>query len=272
MIGILSDIHGNLHALEAVLADMPEVSEIWVLGDMVGGLAFPCEVMERLLNLPVPVSAVLGNWEERMLEARSGLHPEHFKSSKFGSSAWTMEQLKPHHWSYLDGLGNTLALEGYPGGALLYHGRPGDAYTGIYSKEDAQSVAKSPEGSGKKLLVGGHTHKCRLFRLDNQIVVGVGSIGFSFDGIEGAACYALLENDGIVFRHVSYDAEKAVNAIKSSGLYERAPGFSRAIALSASKGRNHVMSLLNFCEKYGGPFEEAELAWDGSEWEQERTR
>ena len=272
MIGILSDIHGNLHALEAVLADMPKVSEIWVLGDMIGGLAFPCEVMDRLLGLPVPISAVLGNWEERMLKARSGLHPEHYESTQFGSSCWTMEQLKPHHWSYLEGLESTLTVKINTGNALLYHGRPDDAFTGIYTQEEAKSAAL---GRNEQLLVGGHTHKCRLFRLGRQIVVGVGSIGFSFDGVGGVACYALLDKDNcsdiceisknIVFRHVAYDVEGAVAAIKSSGLYERAPGFSRAISLSADTGNNYVMPLLQFCEKYNGPFEEAELVWDGSE-------
>ena len=72
MIALLADIHGNLHALGAVLADMPKVSQIWVLGDMLTGLPFPCEVLNRLLNIDIPVYAIQGNHEEALLESQRG--------------------------------------------------------------------------------------------------------------------------------------------------------------------------------------------------------
>ena len=275
MIAILSDIHSNIHALDAVLADMPEVSDILILGDMIGGLAFPCQVLDRIMNLSVPVSAVLGNWEEGLLDGKRGLHPEWWtEGAKFAALAYTADALQPHHWSFLESLDKTLNLDNIPGGALLYHGRPKNSRESILNKEEASEVAAEHK---EKWLLSGHTHIARLFRTGsgadpgNQKVVGVGSVGLSMDRIGGTACYALLGED-LVFRHVAYNVEAAIKALESSSLAQCAPGFSRANALSMASGRNHIASLMNFCQAYDGSWEEAEKAWDGSECLEWRLR
>ena len=275
MIAILSDIHSNIHALDAVLEDMPEVSDIWILGDTIGGLAFPCEVLDRLMNLPIPVSAVLGNWEEGLLDGKRGLHPEWWtKGAEFAALAWTTDALQPYHWAFIEDLKSTLHTDNVPGGALLYHGKPENSRESILNKEDAAVVASK---YNEKWLLSGHTHMARLFRIGAEVdagkrrIVGVGSVGLSMDGIGGTACYALLGKD-LVFRHVTYDVEAAITALKSSSLAECAPGFSRANALSMASGRNHIASLMNFCQAYNGSWEEAEKAWDGSECLEWRVR
>ena len=270
MIAILSDIHSNIHALDAVLADIPEVSDIWILGDMIGGLAFPCKVLDRLMNLSIPVSAVLGNWEESLLEGKRGLHPEWWKTTQFSSLAWTVDALQPHHWAFLESLDGTISINTIAGGALLYHGRPKNAIESILTEKDVAEVAAV---HSERWLLGGHTHIARLFRFgsDNQRVVGVGSVGLSMDGIGGTACYALL-GDNLTFRHVAYDVEAAIAALERSSLTQTAPGFARANALSMASGRNHIASLIDFCQAYSGSWEEAEQIWDGSECMEWRLR
>ena len=269
MIAVLSDIHGNLHALDAVLKDMPAVSEIWVLGDMVGGWIYPCEVLDRLLNLSVPVTAVRGNWENGLIEGKNGIHPDWWDSERYTTSAWTVDALKPHHWDYIEKLENTAICDSVRGGAMLFHGRPDNFKTdvvGIFKQDDAAQYMAEYE---QKWLLGGHIHRTRLYRDKDKRLAIVGSIGLNFDGIGGTACYALLDED-IVFRHVSYDIESAVKEMENSELYERDFAFIRANCLSALHGRNYIMSLLTFGNSYDGSWSEAGKAWDQSEWTKDR--
>jgi len=222
MVAILSDIHSNLYALEAVLADMPKVSAVWVLGDTVGGVnPFPCQVIYRLMNLHVPVSAILGNWEEWAFEARHNIQPEwRNDGTKMAAGVWTLEALQDRHWNYLKSLGKTKHIND----VLLFHGRPDDSRVPVLSQAHAEEVATQ---HGAKWLIGGHTHQARLFRVGDRYVVNVGSVGVSIDGIGGTACYALLDGDKLVFRHVAYDVDAAINAIKNSEPYKLAKEFAK---------------------------------------------
>jgi len=228
MVAILSDIHSNLYALEAVLKDMPKVSDVYVLGDIVGGASpFPCEVLDRLMDLDVPVHAVLGNWEEWMLKNRHDIQPQwRVGESKFSAAIWTIDALQSRHWDFLEKLGKNMQIDDM----LLFHGSPEETTGQILCQSDADELAKK---YNTKWLIGGHTHSARLFRVEDgresRRVVNVGSVGLSADGIGGTACYALLDGDNIVFRNVSYDVETAIRAIESSELYTLATEYSRQI-------------------------------------------
>jgi len=78
---------------------MPKVSAVYILGDMVGGAnPFPCEVLDKLMDLDVPVSCILGNWEGSMIGARHNIPPEiRGDGTKFAAAAWTMDTLHKHH-------------------------------------------------------------------------------------------------------------------------------------------------------------------------------
>ena len=248
MIAVISDIHGNLHALEAVLNDMPrDVSNIWVLGDMVGGLPYPCEVLDCLINLHVPVTAVLGNWEVDLIAAKKGLRPEYWERLQFGTAAWTVDTLKHHHWEFLEGLAEKQTKGDVPGRALLYHSNPEGTYAPIPDwKTAAEEAAKHTE----KWLLGGHTHVSRVFCVNEQRVVVAGSVGLSLDNIGGMACYALLDGSSISFRHVPYDIDAALEAFMVSEAFERGPYYSRAIMATLLTGRAHFGGLDDFISKY----------------------
>ena len=251
MIAIISDIHANIHALDAVLRDMPKVSEIWVLGDTIGGGPFSCEVFERLLNLTTPVKAILGNWEEHMLEVRQGGHPDWWESSRYAflSIAWTVANLKPYHWEYLDGLKNTLELDSIPGGVLLYHGSPYDSGAGIETFETAAAVAEKYK---QQWLFGGHIHKTRLFRVGQQRIAAVGSVGLSDDKIcGGVAAYTLFDGENLVFRHVAYDVDTAAAAfLKSEYAENNDPAITRACIATMYSGQNYLAHYIDFVMDY----------------------
>jgi predicted phosphodiesterase len=219
MIAIISDIHGNIQALDAVLNDMPpSVKDIWVLGDMIGVGASPCQVMDRLMGLPVPATFVLGNWEESLLAVRKGLYPEWRNwGGKYASLFWTFDKLEPRHIAFFEGLENTLQI----GDTLLFHGRPNSSSGIIDSYENASEVAGEHDA---KWLIGGHSHREGLYRVGDKQVVNAGSVGFSMTGTGGTACYALL-GENIVFRHVAYDAEAAAAAMEASEMAEIDPDY-----------------------------------------------
>ena len=259
MIAILSDIHSNIHALDAVLADMPkEVSEIWVLGDTVGGLSSPCEVLDRLMNLPKPLTAILGNWEENFFLAKKGKYPEWWEGTQCANLAWTYDSFKARHWDYLEGLSSTSSLDTVPEGAFLSHAKPWDSQNGIYNEDDAKEAAASRT---EKWLFCGHIHQSKSFRVGGQRVVCVGSVGLSMDGIGGMACYALLDEGRLTFRHIDYDVDAAINDLKHSELARCSPGFSKANALSAATGQNYVQALIKSATAYDGTWEEGEQKW-----------
>ena len=215
MIALLSDIHSNLYALEAVLNDMPKVSAVYVLGDTIGGAnPFPCEVLDRLMSLDVPVHAVLGNWEDWMLRNRHSITPEQRTISKHRLAIRTMEALEERHWTFLQGLDASMRIDD----VLIFHGRPENlaGYIGTNNQDEAEELVKSHDA---KWLIGGHTHRARLFRVGSQTIINVGSVGLNCDMIGNTACYALLDGDNVVFRHVSYDVELAIRAIEDSEFY-----------------------------------------------------
>jgi len=232
MIAILSDIHSNLHALEAVLEDMPKVSAIYILGDTIGGASpFPCEVLDRLMGLSVPVSSVLGNWEWMMVTRRHDITQEIRNSgTKLAAGAWAMDALEEHHWNYLESLDMTIKANNM----LLSHGRPDDVLGVVLSQEDADELVKS---YSEKWLICGHTHRTRLFKVGSQRIVNAGSVGLSADCISGAACYALLDEAHISFRHVPYDVEAAVRAIEISEIYALAKDYADRIIEIMRTGR-----------------------------------
>ena len=281
MIAVLADIHGNIHALEAIFDDMPMVSQIWVLGDSLGGLNYPCEVLDRLLNLNIPVYSVMGNHEGSLLDEKRGKLPDWRLGTQWGTMIWTSDALKPHHWEYIEGLKPALSIDSVTEGALLFHSLP-DRLRGYIFTDDA--ARKAAEGRPERILAGGHSHQARMFRIGRQIVLDVGSVGNALDGIGGVAAYALIneKNDpthNIVFRSVVYDVDSTVDSLVKSELMECAPGITQAIASELKTGRHYMMSLVSFAMCYAEKqlgfrpdnipaeiWREAELKWDGSEW------
>lgn len=276
MIAILSDLHGNLPALEAVLEDMPSVSKIWVCGDIVGELPYPCEVLDRLLDLKTV--SIAGNREFSLLEYYQGEHEDWRSGSQFGVLSWTADRLKPYHWEYFKSLEHPLIIDNINGGAILAHGAPDKVRGKILTYGQAVGALKKVK---EHLLVVGHSHCRRLFTVGNQMVIGAGSLGISLDGVGSIAVYALYDeiNDKVYFRNIPYDVESVIDDIHKSGLYDISKGICDAISLELRNGRHYVMSLIEFAYTYAERmlgekissipdelWREAEGIWDMTEW------
>jgi len=216
-IAALYDIHGNLPALQAVLAEIEQVHPDLILvgGDVVSG-PMPRAVLERLLEFGERVHFIRGNSDREVVTAFDGLPldpglPEHVREVML----WTAKQLMRRHRDFLAQLPEqaVLDVDGLVD-VLFCHGSP---------RSDEEIVtAATPEARLREILAGvkqnvvvcGHTHMQFDLHAGNVRIVNAGSVGMPY-GEPGA--YWLLLGPNIEFRHTLYDLEQAAAAIRVSG-------------------------------------------------------
>lgn len=234
-VAILTDIHANLEALEACLADARAAGaeRLVFLGDLVGYGADPWEVVARTRILQSEGAVVLrGNHDEA-----ASLGPRGFSSLAAAAMRWTMDRLPPEARAWLAGL----PLTHTEAGILFTHAdasAPGDwRYV-----RDLRSARRSLLATPCWLTLCGHTHVPALWRLsgtdhvapvpfdedrpltldaDHRWLAVVGAVGQPRNG-QAEACYALLEPGArsILPRRVTYDVARAATKIRAAGLPE----------------------------------------------------
>jgi diadenosine tetraphosphatase ApaH/serine/threonine PP2A family protein phosphatase len=227
---ILSDLHGNLEALEAVLADLERVGpeSIVCLGDFVGYGASPNECIERLR--PRLAGAVVGNHD---LAACGRIALGGFNADAAAAARWTDVALSPGNRAYLEALPFALEWEG----ALLVHAAPAapGEWRYVLSPPDAKAeMSASPlplcfighsHYAGAFDLDGGHVRYTRAAEIrlepDHRYLVNVGSVGQPRDG-DPRAAYLSFDPAARVLRHVrvEYDVDGAMRRIVAAGLPE----------------------------------------------------
>jgi putative phosphoesterase len=240
-IAALYDIHGNLPALEAVLAEirLSDADTVVVGGDVLPG-PMPRETLARLLDLPLPVRFIHGNGDRAVLEeltgaGASGLPPEAREAVR-----WTARQLTPDDRLRLAGWPATLRLA-VPGlGAVLFcHATPRND-TEIFTRQ-TPAVRLLPVfgGQGADIVVCGHTH----MQFDRPIgatrVVNAGSVGMPF-GAPGA--YWLRLGPDVELRHTPYDLAAAAERIRATD-YPQAEDFATHDVLQP-RSESEALALL----------------------------
>ncbi len=209
MLGLLYDVHGNLPALEAVLAD-PAAAGVkgWLLGGdyaLFGG--WPEETVQLLETLP-GATWIRGNGERWTANASAA--PD--DSTVQGAIAFTRELLGADRVAALAALPESAALDD---GGHAWHGSPlGDVRSFLPepSPEDAELLA----GTAAQRLVFGHTHLpfARTDEATGIALVNPGSVGMPFDG-NPRASWAILRDDGTVeHRRTRYDHASSARRIR----------------------------------------------------------
>lgn len=234
-IALLSDVHANLPALEAVLADIEgrgDIESTYHLGDLVGYAPWPNEVVDLLRERGI--AGVSGNYDSTVAThyKHCGCRYEDARQEELShlSYAWTLEHTSPASKRFLGGLPFRLDLRplgGHLGGprVILVHGNP--VLNTVYWTEDrpdsfALQMAEQAGAKAGDVIAFGHTHKPWQKEIGGIHFVNTGSVGRPKDG-DPRAGYVLLDVgvDQPVhaeFVRVPYDVERACEAIVQSTL------------------------------------------------------
>ena len=208
-IALLSDIHANLIALEAVLNDLPAVEAIWVMGDTVGYGPDPADTLSLLRERGATL--VAGN-HDRAVGTGEGF--ELFNSVARTAAERHREWLGAADRDYLAGLPVTLELAGY----ALCHGSPRDPLWEYVF--DARTAAFAMADTPATRCCVGHTHVPATFRTgDGKVMINPGSVGQPRDG-DPRASFGLLDVSAatVTFHRVTYDVEETQRRMRARGL------------------------------------------------------
>ncbi len=238
MVAIVSDLHSNLEALEAVLADMDGlgIKKIICLGDIVGYGPDPGGCVDAAIKFG---TAICGNHDAALFSGTALFTP-----MAAASVTWTAEQLglessnkaSQSRQRFLKGLPRSVNMDGN----LLVHGSPRYPTDEYVFPADAQKreLMRAIFSGIKSLCFAGHTHIPGVFQEDrrefiypsdvdraytvrsSKALVNVGSVGQPRDG-DPRACYVTFDGETVVFRRVKYDVEKTMAKIgKAKGLHQ----------------------------------------------------
>jgi putative phosphoesterase len=220
-IAIISDIHGNLPALEAVLEDVAEQrpDAVYCLGDLVGYGASPNEVTERIHAQGIPT--IMGNYDDGVGYDREecGCAYRDPIDQALGdrSLAWTKAHTTPENKAFLRTLLKELRFEADDKRVLLVHGSPRTMNEYLFEDRPISSFQRLAASSNADIIAFGHTHKPYQKTVDDVLFVNAGSVGKPKD-LDWRACYVILEGSALTFRRVSYDVAKAAAAIRGTDL------------------------------------------------------
>jgi putative phosphoesterase len=220
-IAVFSDIHGNLQALEAVLADVraQEPDAIYCLGDLVGYGANPNEVTERIRREGYPT--IMGNYDDGVGfdrdECGCAYREEAERERGQRSLEWTKARVTPENKAYLRSLSNEIRFEADSKRILLVHGSPRKMNEYLFEDRPISSFERLAASSQADAIVFGHTHKPYVKDVDGVRFVNAGSVGKPKDG-DWRACYAILDAGQATFRRVEYDVKAAAAAIRATEL------------------------------------------------------
>lgn len=207
-VGLISDIHSNLPALEAVLDDMPGVDALVCAGDVVGYYTWPGACVDELIDRSVPT--VMGNHDRAIVEdtvfrfhgaARAGLDV-------------TRDRLEPHQREWLAGLPDDRLL--FDDRVRVVHGHPRDPDRYTYPAEVDDDIL-----GGERVLVLGHTHVQFTVPLGGGVVCNPGSVGQPRDG-DPRAAYAVVDIESLEVTEyrVAYPIDRTAEAARAHGLPE----------------------------------------------------
>jgi predicted phosphodiesterase len=225
-LAVLSDVHGNLPALETVLSDVeaqgaPDAT--WVLGDLVAFCPWPVETLARLREIP-GVAFLQGNTDRYLVTGRRPVFlvrsPDDWAAmptwlaERDANFRWTVERLSYADCEFLRDLPPRLEMDvpGY-GRIVAVHANLADDETSLLPDAPDDELRSHLAGLDARMLLYGHIHRPVDRVVDSVRLVNDGSVGLPLDGAARAA-YALLDfADGecsVTIRHVAFDRDAVI--------------------------------------------------------------
>ncbi len=225
LIAFISDIHGNLPALEAAVEDARGrgAEKIVCAGDMTGYGPFPDGACRFLAKQEIP--SIIGNYDQKVLKVlkQGKAATKQMKAKKLKILLWTVENTSKQSLRYLAGLPVNIDMQ-LPTGhkVLVTHGSPLSADDTIYPSITRQGLDIKLGDANPDILVCAHTHIPFVKRFTGMLVVNCGAAGHPIDG-DPRPSYALVRTEKGVEPHGSiirfdYDQKRTLTALKKTGL------------------------------------------------------
>lgn len=222
-IAIISDIHSNIVALDAVLEDIStqEVDHIFATGDLVGYLPFPNEVVNRMREYNV--LSVKGNHDNAIVirsKEVEGLETLTLKEKQASASGiYTTRTISGENRVFLKNLPDYISLSFLGVKLKLVHGSPNSISEYLY--EDSEALEELSNSMDEDILVFGHTHVPFHKEVNGKHFMNAGSVGKPKHGNSNAS-YIIIhiaeEEVSMEFVEVSYDVESVTRVIKDNEL------------------------------------------------------
>jgi exopolyphosphatase/guanosine-5'-triphosphate,3'-diphosphate pyrophosphatase len=232
---LCSDIHGNLPALEAVLADTHKehIDEIWNLGDITGYVPFPAGVIELLRKLKA--ISIVGNYDQKVLDF--GDHRDQWKgekrSDKYEAFKWNNEQVTGSDRKFLESLPESLHIQTAGLDITLVHAGEGVDGPCITPQTPSDYLEDLIRIHNTDVLLFGHSHVPTFRHIADKFFVNPGSVGVP-DSNDLMARYAILNIANgrveVALRRVEYDVDRVIREMHAAGRSKAIISFFRTIA------------------------------------------
>lgn len=228
MRALISDIHGNFEALEAVMADIKskDITEVYCLGDIIGYGPNPCECIDKVMEC---TGCILGNHDQAAL-----FDPEGFNPGAERAIFWTRKMLEQgagrdneRRWEFLGELTRVIR----EGEFMFVHGSARNPLNEYVFPEDIYNSRKMEKIFSliEKYCFQGHTHIPGVFcedmtflapedidfkytLADQKVMINVGSVGQPRNG-DSRSSYVIIDGDEVLFQRVDYDYDKTASKI-----------------------------------------------------------
>ena len=223
-LAIISDIHGNLRSLQAVLKDIEEkeIEKVYILGDLAFCGPQPKETLDFIRENLLDHVIIQGNTDEMVVRATNAAGDPYMPKNEIMANAlrYSQEVLDDIDKDFLDNL--PLKHEEEIGGLkmLFVHGSPRKIDEGIFPNVRYSTLEEMVEGVEAKLIFCGHTHYPVIHQTAGKTVVNVGSVGRPFEE-NPRAVYVMLDLSkieqrefDIEHRYVKYDTEAAARDLE----------------------------------------------------------
>lgn len=239
-IAVLGDIHGNLTALEAVLADCRAkgAGKFLILGDLVMKGPHPTEVLDVIRQLPGLV--IQGNTDQLFCRT---LPPEYRARTENEQQLtdilkWGQGQVAEEQIQYLAGLPPAAVEEADGSKLLLVHGSPRSNREGLFPETAPCDLAEMLTGMEEKVILAAHTHIPMVREFAGYLIINAGSVGFPLDG-DPRACYCLLETGptGVTpaIIRVAYNIDETVKDAENRG-FPHVSAYDEGLSTGGSRG------------------------------------
>jgi putative phosphoesterase len=224
-VAVITDIHGNLPALEAALARIEElgIDQIYCGGDLVGYGPWPNEVCELIQERAIPT--IYGNYDYAIgrdeEDCMCAYPTKHDRALGQLSVDWTLEHTSQASKDFMRELPFDLRFQVGDRRVRLVHGSPRKVNEYLFEDKPAKTFERIATGADCDVLVFGHTHKPWIHQYGGVLFVNCGSVGKPKDG-DPRGGFAVLDGSGgrveARIERFDYDAEYASGQVAEAGL------------------------------------------------------